>query len=137
MIIVLIRHICVYVRSSPRAYCLLGKPKDTKLEFTNTLPGENFEVDRQCELEFGVGSKICSFMVNMDFKTYQESDLKMFVFFNCCRELVAVCGVHLKLEKKITVVGRNICRGQMELGAITAGTAISKIYVLCSLEKLY
>ncbi|KAK9754190.1 ADAM-TS Spacer 1 [Popillia japonica] len=56
------RHYLTEFLDSPRAYCLLGKPKDTKLEFTNTLPGENFEVDRQCELEFGVGSKICSFM---------------------------------------------------------------------------
>lgn len=63
--------------SSPRASCLLGKPSMVgKLEFSNVLPGENFEVNKQCELQFGSGSKICSFMVSIKFPCYVSKPLQ-------------------------------------------------------------
>nr|CAD7201811.1 unnamed protein product [Timema douglasi] len=53
-----------------RGDCLLDKPyKDLVAEDgppSNTLPGENFTEDRQCELVFGPGSKICSYMPMCD-----------------------------------------------------------------------
>ncbi|KRT81997.1 hypothetical protein AMK59_4945, partial [Oryctes borbonicus] len=55
------RHYLTEFLDSPRAACLLGKPKVGEF-FPNAIPGENFEANLQCELEFGPGSKICSFM---------------------------------------------------------------------------
>ncbi|XP_018320780.1 A disintegrin and metalloproteinase with thrombospondin motifs 9-like [Agrilus planipennis] len=49
---------------SGKSDCLLDQPsKDlVTANFQNVLPGEHFEVDLQCQLEFGRGSKVCSFM---------------------------------------------------------------------------
>lgn len=49
--------------SSGEAECLLDSPNKNILtnDMSSTQPGEMFEVNRQCELEFGMGFKKCSF----------------------------------------------------------------------------
>lgn len=50
---------------SGRANCLLDEPGKS-LERTGVvrLPGEDYSENRQCELVFGPGSKICPHMVS-------------------------------------------------------------------------
>jgi len=46
---------------------MLDKPEHDMIEPTSVdtiLAGEKFTKDQQCELVFGPGSKICSYMVN-------------------------------------------------------------------------
>lgn len=46
--------------------CLLDKPSSDQLDAhraAKKLPGENFDENKQCELVFGNGSKICPYMV--------------------------------------------------------------------------
>jgi|688.fasta_scaffold1976670_1 thrombospondin motif-containing protein 9 len=48
--------------------CLLDKPSTDLLDAhraAKKLPGENFDENKQCELVFGHGSKICPYMVNI------------------------------------------------------------------------
>ncbi|KAJ8921175.1 hypothetical protein NQ315_013647 [Exocentrus adspersus] len=58
------RHIVTEFLDSKRAKCLNNPPTKDWItsSYTKILPGENFEVDRQCELHFGAGSKICSYL---------------------------------------------------------------------------
>lgn len=53
--------------STNRAFCLMNHPKNDLVSqnVPKRLPGETFDQDRQCELVYGRGSKICSFMVGM------------------------------------------------------------------------
>lgn len=46
--------------------CLLDRPDTNQLGDVSTRkqPGEDFTEDRQCELVYGRGSKICSYMVS-------------------------------------------------------------------------
>ncbi|XP_019769669.2 A disintegrin and metalloproteinase with thrombospondin motifs 9 isoform X2 [Dendroctonus ponderosae] len=47
---------------SPRSKCLLYPPSNNEIlaNYTQMLPGDTFEVDRQCELEFGPGHTRCT-----------------------------------------------------------------------------
>ncbi|XP_046400011.1 A disintegrin and metalloproteinase with thrombospondin motifs 9-like isoform X2 [Ischnura elegans] len=60
------RHYLTDFLETGRGKCLLDAPtKDENKRMSNNeekLPGENFTEDRQCELVFGAGSKICSYM---------------------------------------------------------------------------
>lgn len=59
------------LNSSPRSRCLLDVPHEDHMRDNplrprdSLLPGEAFQADQQCELEFGPGSRICSFMVGL------------------------------------------------------------------------
>ena len=44
--------------------CLSDVPPSSEYEMIEEEPGEIFPVDKQCELVFGDGAKICPFMVN-------------------------------------------------------------------------
>ncbi|KAJ8967041.1 hypothetical protein NQ314_003158, partial [Rhamnusium bicolor] len=57
------KHFVTEFLDSNRAKCLNIAPTKDYItsSYTNVLPGDKFEVDRQCELEFGDGSKICPF----------------------------------------------------------------------------
>ncbi|XP_075230362.1 ADAM metallopeptidase with thrombospondin type 1 motif A isoform X2 [Lycorma delicatula] len=58
------RHYLTEYLDAGYAECLLDEPIKDFLGRNSTprLPGENFTEDRQCELVYGIGSKICSYM---------------------------------------------------------------------------
>ncbi|XP_066997259.2 A disintegrin and metalloproteinase with thrombospondin motifs 4 isoform X2 [Anabrus simplex] len=59
------RHFLTEYLEAGKAGCLLDSPSNSRYntEFSPyNLPGENFTVDRQCELVFGAGSRNCSYM---------------------------------------------------------------------------
>ncbi|XP_066144477.1 A disintegrin and metalloproteinase with thrombospondin motifs 9 isoform X2 [Euwallacea fornicatus] len=51
---------------SPKSKCLLYPPANNEIlaNYTQMLPGDSFEVDRQCELEFGPGHTRCTLALN-------------------------------------------------------------------------
>lgn len=58
---------CIYFFfiSSGYGHCLLTKANEDLLahfEHANTLPGELYDMDYQCELVYGKGSRICPYM---------------------------------------------------------------------------
>lgn len=71
--------------------CLQDDASKDYLEIENQitndkyLPGENYTEDRQCELIYGSGSKICSYMVCnyllkfLDFR--RKMGLKLYIMF--------------------------------------------------------
>jgi hypothetical protein len=46
------------------ANCLLDEPSKTMERQDDRLPGEDYSENKQCELVFGQGSRICSHMVS-------------------------------------------------------------------------
>lgn len=51
---------CFYFRS-PRSHCLKNEPNSPgQLKFPNHLPGQLYDADMQCRLQFGNKSKLCS-----------------------------------------------------------------------------
>ncbi|XP_017769222.1 PREDICTED: A disintegrin and metalloproteinase with thrombospondin motifs 20 isoform X2 [Nicrophorus vespilloides] len=60
------KHFLTEFLDSPRSFCLNNIPKTfmekKQLGDTIEFPGESFEGNKQCELEFGARSRICSFM---------------------------------------------------------------------------
>ncbi|CAH0548960.1 unnamed protein product, partial [Brassicogethes aeneus] len=58
------RHFLSEFLETQKATCLTNPPEK---EFKNTgvfmLPGEEFDVNRQCELEFGEGMSVCPYMI--------------------------------------------------------------------------
>ncbi|XP_046609798.1 A disintegrin and metalloproteinase with thrombospondin motifs 20-like isoform X2 [Neodiprion virginianus] len=56
------RHYVTDYLDSGYGNCLLDEPSATTIPRTQRLPGEDYSENKQCELVFGVGSKICPFM---------------------------------------------------------------------------
>ncbi|XP_046474608.1 A disintegrin and metalloproteinase with thrombospondin motifs 9 isoform X1 [Neodiprion pinetum] len=56
------RHFVTDYLDSGYGNCLLDEPSATTIPRTQRLPGEDYSENKQCELVFGVGSKICPFM---------------------------------------------------------------------------
>ena len=64
----LISFLYLIIWSGGYGECLLDKPSTDLLDAhraAKKLPGENFDENKQCELVFGHGSKICPYMVNI------------------------------------------------------------------------
>ncbi|XP_063930505.1 A disintegrin and metalloproteinase with thrombospondin motifs 9-like isoform X2 [Zophobas morio] len=57
------KHYVTEFLESSKAKCLHKAPASNYIssEITELLPGENFEADKQCELEFGSGFRLCPF----------------------------------------------------------------------------
>lgn len=65
---ILLRIFINFFFSSSRSSCLLNHPETDLIVHENMskrLPGETFNQDKQCELVFGWGAKICSYMVGI------------------------------------------------------------------------
>ncbi|XP_008190626.1 A disintegrin and metalloproteinase with thrombospondin motifs 9 isoform X2 [Tribolium castaneum] len=60
------KHFLTEFLESNKAKCLLNAPTSNYIssEISDLLPGENFEADKQCELEFGIGYKLCSYQAS-------------------------------------------------------------------------
>lgn len=59
------RHFLTDFLESSKSSCLFDEPNRDIItsQFIQRLPGERFKVDRQCELEFGIGYKLCPFEI--------------------------------------------------------------------------
>ncbi|KAL7288709.1 hypothetical protein TKK_0017434 [Trichogramma kaykai] len=61
------RHYVTEFLDAGQGNCLLDEPRDSKImssSYGNRLPGEDYSGDRQCELVYGSGSRICPHMVS-------------------------------------------------------------------------
>ncbi|KAJ8950763.1 hypothetical protein NQ318_011256 [Aromia moschata] len=60
------RHFATDFLDSNKARCLYTPPSKNYVtsSYLSVLPGDKFEVDRQCDMEFGSGSKICPYQVH-------------------------------------------------------------------------
>ena len=98
--------LCGYCSSS-KAKCLHKAPASNYIssEITELLPGENFEADKQCELEFGSGFRLCPFKDQVDIGT-RGRQIRIFpVLAHLCRSLVHL-QLSLRLQVQPAAVGR-------------------------------
>lgn len=79
--------------SSSRSNCLLSPPSNNEIlaNYTQMLPGDTFEVDRQCELEFGPGHTRCTMALDVGICIifYGKDEL---ICQNCFSHPVYICG---------------------------------------------
>ena len=58
--------IICFCRSLGYGSCLADKPHEkTTIKYHDTLPGEIYSVDQQCQMNFGESSSLCPFMVSL------------------------------------------------------------------------
>ncbi|XP_013791189.2 A disintegrin and metalloproteinase with thrombospondin motifs 18-like, partial [Limulus polyphemus] len=93
---------------SPHSFCLNNKPQQLEyLKFPNVLPGERYDVDLQCKLQFGTRSKLC--------KLYHEKN-DVLQEHNVCKSLWCQkrgreCATNFMPAAEGTSCGRNMwCR---------------------------
>ncbi|KAF7271026.1 hypothetical protein GWI33_016056 [Rhynchophorus ferrugineus] len=60
------KHYATEFLDSSRSNCLLRQPSRNELspDYSRLLPGDIFEIDKQCELEFAPGFKFCNVLYN-------------------------------------------------------------------------
>lgn len=54
---------CFY-NSTGYGECLLDKPSGRIYDLSSQLPGSVYDVNKQCELMFGLGSQVCPYLVS-------------------------------------------------------------------------
>lgn len=54
----------LFYNSTGYGECLLDKPSGGTYDLSSQLPGSMYDVNKQCELTFGVGSQVCPYLVS-------------------------------------------------------------------------
>lgn len=54
----------LFYNSTGYGECLLDKPSGGTYDLSSQLPGSVYDVNKQCELTFGIGSQVCPYLVS-------------------------------------------------------------------------
>lgn len=66
-----------FCNSTGYGECLLDKPSGRIYDLSSQLPGSMYDVNKQCELMFGLGSQVCPYLVSEQ-HSHAPSILKSF-----------------------------------------------------------
>lgn len=68
---------CFY-NSTGYGECLLDKPSGRIYDLSSQLPGSIYDVNKQCELMFGLGSQVCPYLVSEQHTSHAQSIAKKY-----------------------------------------------------------